>query len=178
MRALKLAGFLALGLATTGMATADVATSGPVDAVTSGDGPADEIVVSKSERKLYLIREGEILRSYDIALGRNPEGHKEREGDQRTPEGTYLIDWRKHNSDFYLALHISYPNDQDLRAARRRGVDPGGMIMIHGLPNEPKYPRRDYLRSDWTDGCIAVSNAAMIDLWLSVPDQTPITILP
>ena len=174
----KLAWLLALGLATTGIATADVATSGPVDALPSGDVSADEIVVSKSERKLYLIREGEILRSYPIALGRNPEGHKEREGDLRTPEGSYLIDWRKHDSDFYLALHISYPNDQDRRAARRRGVDPGGMIMIHGLPNEPKYPRRDYLRSDWTDGCIAVSNAAMIDLWLSVPDQTPITILP
>lgn len=178
MRARSLGWLLVLGLAVPGVATGDVATSVPVDQVASGDGTADEVVVRKSERKLYLLRSGQILRSYDIALGRNPEGHKEREGDLRTPEGTYQIDWRKHDSDFYLALHISYPNEQDRRAASRRGVDPGGMIMIHGLPNEPKYPRRDYLRSDWTDGCIAVSNAAMIDLWLSVPDETPITILP
>jgi len=169
---------LALGLATAGMATADIATSSAVDRTGSGEGAVDEVVVRKSERKLYLLRAGEIMRSYDIALGGNPEGHKQKEGDQRTPEGTYLIDWRKHDSDFYLALHISYPNETDRHAARRRGVDPGGMIMIHGLPNNPKYPRRDYLTSDWTDGCIAVSNVAMIDLWVSVPDRTPITILP
>ena len=178
MRARHLGWLLALGLATGGVATADIATGSAVDRAGSDEGAADEIVVRKSERKLYLLRAGEVVRSYDIALGRSPEGHKQREGDLRTPEGTYLIDWRKTDSEFYLALHISYPNEQDRRAARRRGVDPGGMIMIHGLPNELKYPRRDYLRSDWTDGCIAVSNAAMIDLWLSVPDQTPITILP
>ncbi len=161
-------------------ARADIATPAPADESAGDEAhlPADELVVNKTERKLHLLREGRILRSYDIALGQRPEGHKQREGDSRTPEGRYRIDWRKPDSEFFLALHISYPNDQDLRNARRRGLDPGGQIMIHGLPNAPKYPRRQYLWSDWTDGCIAVSNAAMIDLWVSVPDDTPITILP
>lgn len=177
----SLAGLVVCMLLVPGAAVADIATSTPADPAgrIAGDAVADEVIVRKAERKLYLLRAGEVLRSYDIiALGASPEGHKEREGDERTPEGTYRIDWRKPDSDFYLALHISYPNEDDLHRARRRGVDPGGMIMIHGLPNEPKYPRRDYFRSDWTDGCIAVSNVAMIDLWLTVPDDTPITILP
>ncbi|MGD9387042.1 MAG: L,D-transpeptidase family protein [Gammaproteobacteria bacterium] len=139
---------------------------------------ADEIVVLKSERRLELRRAGEVMRSFPIALGGNPEGHKAEEGDQRTPEGRYLIDGRNPNSAFFLALRVSYPNGEDLRQARERGVDPGNNIMIHGLPNEPAHPSRRYLQSDWTDGCIAVSNAAMIDIWLSVDDGTPITILP
>ncbi|MEJ2522853.1 MAG: L,D-transpeptidase family protein [Gammaproteobacteria bacterium] len=163
-----------------GQATADIATPSRAEPSAGEEAhlPADELVVRKGERKLYLLREGQVLRSYDIALGQQPEGHKQREGDSRTPEGSYRIDWRKSDSEFFLALHISYPNDRDVRNARRRGLDPGGQIMIHGLPNEPRYPRRQYLWSDWTDGCIAVSNAAMIDLWVSVPDDTPITILP
>lgn len=176
---MRLAWLMLAAMLAAGTALADIATPGPViQDVRRVDGLADELVVRKGERKLYVLREGEVLRTYDIALGRNPEGHKEREGDFRTPEGTYRIDWRKPDSAFYLAMHISYPNESDRQRAERRGVDPGGMIMIHGLPNEPKYPRRDYFRTDWTDGCIAVSNAAMIDLWLSVPDDTPITILP
>jgi murein L,D-transpeptidase YafK len=169
-----------LGVLHAGIGVADIATSESVKTpgASLDEGVADELIVRKSERKLYLLRAGEVLRSYSIALGANPEGPKQREGDRRTPEGTYRIDWRKPDSDFYLALHISYPNDADLRRASREGADPGGMIMIHGLPNDPKHPRRDYLISDWTDGCIAVSNAAMIDLWMSVPDDTPITILP
>lgn len=139
---------------------------------------ADQVVVKKSERKLYLMRGEEILGSYDVALGRNPRGHKEKEGDFRTPEGSYRLDWRNAYSAFYLAIHVSYPNRDDLRRARSSGVDPGGMIMIHGLPNDLKHNSMDYLRNDWTDGCIAVSNSAMIDIWLSVRDDTPITILP
>lgn len=139
---------------------------------------ADEIVVLKGERRLELRRAGEVLRSFPIALGGSPEGHKEQEGDQRTPEGRYLIDGRNPNSAFFLALRVSYPNGDDLRRARARGVSPGNNIMIHGLPNEPEHPSRRYLQADWTDGCIAVSNAAMIDIWLSVDDGTPITILP
>jgi murein L,D-transpeptidase YafK len=139
---------------------------------------ADEIVVLKSERRLELRRAGAVMRSFPIALGGNPEGHKEREGDQRTPEGRYLIDGRNPNSAFFLALRVSYPNAEDARRARERGQSPGNNIMIHGLPNEPAHPSRQYLQADWTDGCIAVSNAAMIDIWLSVDDGTPITILP
>jgi murein L,D-transpeptidase YafK len=139
---------------------------------------ADEVVVLKSERRLELRRDGEVMRSFPIALGGNPEGHKQQEGDQRTPEGRYFLDTRNPNSAFFLALRVSYPNGDDLRSARERGVDPGNNIMIHGLPNEPKHPSRQYLQSDWTDGCIAVSNAAMIDIWLSVRDGTPIHILP
>jgi murein L,D-transpeptidase YafK len=139
---------------------------------------ADQVVVRKAERKLYLMRGEEVLGSYAVALGRNPHGPKEKEGDFRTPEGTYRLDWRNAYSAFYLAIHVSYPNGDDLRRARSSGVDPGGMIMIHGLPNDLKHNSVDYLRNDWTDGCIAVSNSAMIDIWLSVQDDTPITILP
>lgn len=138
----------------------------------------DRVLVVKSERKLYLLRGEEIVRSYGISLGGRPVGHKVEEGDQRTPEGEYLIDWRNPNSDFYMSMHISYPNSRDLHAARTRGRDPGGMIMIHGLPNDSPPSRSDYLDEDWTDGCIAVSNQAMIDIWLSVEDDTPITISP
>jgi murein L,D-transpeptidase YafK len=139
---------------------------------------ADHVVVRKSDRRLELLRAGEVLRSFPIALGGNPEGHKEKEGDQRTPEGTYRLDWRNPNSAFFLAMRVSYPNAEDIARARSRGVRPGNNIMIHGLPNTPNHSSDAYLRGDWTDGCIAVSNSAMIDIWLSVPDDTPITILP
>lgn len=139
---------------------------------------ADHVVVHKAERRLELRRNGEVFRSFPIALGGNPEGHKEREGDQRTPEGTYRLDLRNPNSAFFLAMRVSYPNAADIARARARGQRPGNNIMIHGLPNTPLHSSDEYLRGDWTDGCIAVSNSAMIDIWLSVPDDTPITILP
>jgi murein L,D-transpeptidase YafK len=138
----------------------------------------DRVLVKKAERMLYLMQDDQVLREYPISLGGNPVGHKEQEGDLRTPEGTYLLDWRNANSDFYMSIHISYPGPEDWARARRTGRDPGGMIMIHGLPNYADRPVREYLKSDWTDGCIAVSNSAMIDIWLSVSDNTPITILP
>lgn len=139
---------------------------------------ADQVIVHKAKRRLELLRNGEVFRSFPVALGGNPEGHKQKEGDQRTPEGTYRLDLRNVNSAFFLAMRVSYPNDEDVRQARQRGVRPGNNIMIHGLPNVPRYPLDHYLYADWTDGCIAVSNSAMIDIWLSVPDDTPITILP
>lgn len=148
-------------------------------AVPDDDFPmADHVVVRKAERRLDLLNDGEVFRSFPIALGGNPKGHKQREGDQRTPEGTYRLDLRKQDSAFFLAMRVSYPNADDIRRARRSGVQPGNNIMIHGLPNEPRHPSNHYLTADWTDGCIAVSNSAMIDIWLSVPDDTPITILP
>jgi murein L,D-transpeptidase YafK len=139
---------------------------------------ADRVLVVKSERQLYLMRGDAVLRKHRISLGQSPVGPKRQEGDNRTPEGDYVLDWRNPNSDFYMAMHISYPNDNDRREARRRGVDPGNMIMIHGLPNDSEPNLSDYLGEDWTNGCIAVSNQAMIDIWLSVKDNTPITILP
>jgi murein L,D-transpeptidase YafK len=158
-----------------GAAGADIATQPGAD----DEYPmADHVIVKKAERRLELHRNGEVFRSFPIALGANPEGHKQREGDQRTPEGAYRLDWRNVNSAFFLAMRVSYPNAEDIRRARERGVKPGNNIMIHGLPNVPLHPSDHYLYADWTDGCIAVSNSAMIDIWLSVPDDTPITILP
>jgi len=166
---------LAGALLLHGMAGADIATSPGAD----DDFPmADHVVVHKAARRLELLRGGEVLRAFPIALGASPEGHKQKEGDQRTPEGTYRLDARNVNSAFFLALRVSYPNNDDIRRARQRGVSPGNNIMIHGLPNVPRYPSDHYLYADWTDGCIAVSNSAMIDIWLSVADDTPITILP
>ncbi len=162
----------AVFLATAAVARADYAPS-------DHDGwKADRIVVVKSERRLDLMRDGRVLRSYPISLGGRPVGHKREEGDLRTPEGDYVLDWRNPSSDFYMSIHISYPNETDMRRARAAGRNPGSMIMIHGLPNDSPPTRTDYLDEDWTDGCIAVSNQAMIDIWLSVEDDTPITILP
>ncbi|MGD2166478.1 MAG: L,D-transpeptidase family protein [Gammaproteobacteria bacterium] len=139
---------------------------------------ADRVVVVKSERKLYLLKDGERLREMDIALGLVPTGHKTRSGDARTPEGIYMLDARNPDSDYFLSMHVSYPNDADIARARELGVDPGGQIMIHGLPNEMRYEEANYQGWDWTDGCIAVSNTDMIDIWLMTPDMTPIEIRP
>jgi lipoprotein-anchoring transpeptidase ErfK/SrfK len=139
---------------------------------------ADLIVVRKSERRLYLMRRGEVLRSYRVALGLNPVGHKERSGDFRTPEGRYRIERRNPRSDFFLSMQVSYPNSQDAANARRNGWAPGGSIMIHGLPNEPRKNADYYATQDWTDGCIAVSNAEMLEIWMFVSNNTPIEIEP
>lgn len=139
---------------------------------------ADKVLVDKSERKLYLMQNGEPFRTFDIALGLAPVGDKEEEGDNRTPEGTYRLDLRNPNSDYFLSIRISYPNAEDRAAARENGIDPGGQIMIHGQPNDPTYSLAYYRRADWTNGCIAVSNSDMIDIWLMTPDGVPIEILP
>lgn len=139
---------------------------------------AESVLVKKSERKLYLIRDGRPYRSYRVALGANPIGHKQQQGDKRTPEGDYLIDWRNPGSAFHLSLHISYPNEQDKQSAAARGVSPGGLIMIHGQPNRAGWYQRLFQRKDWTLGCIAVSNREMEEIWRAVPDGTPIRIEP
>jgi murein L,D-transpeptidase YafK len=139
---------------------------------------ADEVIVEKGARKLHLLRSGQAFRTFDIALGIAPVGHKEFEGDAKTPEGRYLLDVRNPNSDFFLSIHISYPSPNDRDRARQNGVDPGGQIMIHGQPNEPTYSTAYYRSEDWTNGCIAVSNSDMIDIWLMTPDGTPIEIRP
>ena len=139
---------------------------------------ADRVLVSKSERKLQLLRNGEVLRSYKIALGLRPEGHKEYEGDFRTPEGVYHLSRRNPNSEYFLSIQIDYPNDRDMARARKQGVRPGGSIMIHGQPNLPRKPRDYYSNVDWTEGCIAVSNTDMVEIWLMTPPDTPIEIRP
>jgi murein L,D-transpeptidase YafK len=141
-------------------------------AATAEPSKATRIHVDKSERVLKLIRDGEPFRTYPVALGDNPRGHKLFEGDERTPEGLYLIDGRNPNSGYYLSLSISYPNSRDIARARSRGLDPGGQIMIHGTPNPSQR------RTDWTDGCIAVSNAAMDEIWRLVDEGTLIEITP
>jgi murein L,D-transpeptidase YafK len=139
---------------------------------------ADHVVVIKGARTLALMRQGKLIKAYKISLGHEPVGHKETEGDSKTPEGDYLIDGRNPNSKFYLALHISYPSSQDKIQAERGGRVPGGAIMIHGRPNWTGWIRTLYEDRDWTDGCIAVSNADMDEIWSAVPDGTPISILP
>jgi murein L,D-transpeptidase YafK len=141
---------------------------------------ADLVLVKKSLRKMQLIKNGQVVREYRIALGDQPYGHKMQEGDERTPEGSYILDWRNPNSRFYKSIHVSYPNDQDIRFARYMGVSPGGMIMIHGQPDYIRSPkmRAQYQRRDWTDGCIAVQNEEMDEIWRAVRDGTPIRILP
>ena len=140
---------------------------------------ADRVLVVKSERKLYLMKGDETLREMDIALGLAPQGHKSRSGDFRTPEGLYYLDAKNPDSDYFLSIHVSYPNEQDRERAAESGVDPGGQIMIHGLPNEPKNDERSYSGWDWTVGFIAVSNSDMADIWLMIGDSTtPIEIRP
>ncbi len=139
---------------------------------------ADQILVSKAERKLQLMKNGSILRTMDIVLGLLPEGDKKAEGDFRTPEGSYHLIKRNPASDFFLSIQISYPNATDVREAHALGVDPGGQIMIHGQPNNPKHGIAYYQQNDWTDGCIAVSNADMVDIWLMTSAETSVVISP
>lgn len=139
---------------------------------------AERVVIKKSERKLYLYKGERVLRSMDIALGLVPTGDKEVEGDYRTPEGDYMLTKRNPASDYFLSIQISYPNKQDERAARVRGQSPGGQIMIHGQPNVPKYSDDYYRVTDWTEGCVALSNSDMVDIWLMTSPDTPISIIP
>ena|ERR1051325_910689 len=130
----------------------------------------DRVVVNKSRRELLILRGNSVLRRYSVAIGRNPTGHKEQEGDCRTPEGLYVIDRRNPKSAFHLALHISYPNERDRERARSLGVDPGGDIMIHG--------GRERHEADSTRGCIAVTDVEIEEIWNLVPDGTAVEINP
>ena len=138
----------------------------------------DKVLVLKQERQLKVIREGEVIRQYRVSLGKQPVGHKLQRGDQRTPEGIYTIDWRHHSEQFNLSMHIDYPNLKDRAAAYKAGVDPGGMIMIHGTPIDEDYPEWFFHGLDWTDGCIALPNADMRELWDLVPNGTLVEIKP
>lgn len=139
---------------------------------------ATRVVVFKQARLLHLLHGDRVIRTYRVALGREPVGPKQRQGDGRTPEGTYVLDWRNANSAFYRSIHISYPNAEDRARAQRLGVNPGGDIVLHGLPNGWGWLGAAHLRHDWTLGCIAVSNEEMDEIWRLVPDGTPIEINP
>jgi murein L,D-transpeptidase YafK len=146
--------------------------------VTLDGKPVDKVLVMKSEHKLLLQNKGETLKSYRISLGKKPKGPKQREGDSRTPEGYYWIDWRKTSDKYNLAMHVSYPNIKDQAAARKEGVPPGGMIMIHGTPIDDEYPEWYFNTLDWTEGCIAMKNDDMREVWSLVKDGTLIEIRP
>jgi murein L,D-transpeptidase YafK len=139
---------------------------------------ADKILLEKSARRLALLRAGKPIRSYQVSLGGHPVGPKEREGDGRTPEGLYRIDRRILRSSFHRALHISYPNAADRAHAAALRSSPGGDIMIHGLKNGLGWIGPLHRLSDWTQGCIAVTNAEIEEIWIMVRDGTPIEIVP
>ena len=139
---------------------------------------ADLVVVKKSERKLFLFNDGKPFRVFHVALGTVPHGPKIREGDERTPEGSYVLDRKSEKSAFYKAIHISYPNESDRERAARLGVSPGGSIMIHGQPNEATWPADVAQVFNWTDGCIAVTDRQMDEIWNAVDPGTPIRIQP
>ncbi|MBN7136981.1 hypothetical protein A7A76_19765 [Lysobacter enzymogenes] len=158
----------ALALLALGLAPASARTP---PAMAAKAQQADRIQVDKSERRMRLYRDGKLIRTYPILLGDAPAGHKRQQGDERTPEGDYRISGRNPNSRFHLSLRVSYPNAADRRQAQARGVDPGGDIMIHG--GTP----RGYAR-DWTDGCIALTDSQIEEVWSLVPTGTPIRIDP
>lgn len=139
---------------------------------------ADSIVIEKSMRRMTLFNAGLPVRTYDVALGRNPVGRKERIGDYRTPEGLYHIDARNPFSRYHRGLHVSYPNADDLARARTTGIPAGGDIMIHGLPNGQGSAGAAHREFDWTNGCVAVTDDEIDEIWASVPVGTPVRIKP
>jgi len=141
-------------------------------------GPADKILIEKKRRRLTLISKGEVLKTYKIALGGNPIGPKERQGDNKTPEGTYIIDSRNKDSRYHLSLHISYPNEKDKQRAKELGVSPGGDIMIHGIKNGFSWVGDLHTEVDWTKGCIAVTDEEIVEIEKLAPNSTIVEIRP
>lgn len=139
---------------------------------------ADRVVVLKEKRKLIVMRADKVLEIFNISLGRYSKGHKLQEGDARTPEGSYVLDKKLRDSQFYRAIRISYPNETDIARAEALGVNPGGKIMIHGLPNQKSEEDVGHPYIDWTQGCIAVTNREMLTLWSIIEPGIPIEIHP
>ena len=175
-RALGALGVLAAVLAQAPAALGDSAAAPGLGKADRGK--ADRVIVLKGARRLMLLRGTSVLRTYRIALGRTPQGAKVAEGDGRTPEGRYVLDWRNPRSRFYRSIHVSYPNDADRARARRLGLSPGSDIMIHGLPKRLDAIGAEHTRWDWTEGCVAVSNAEIDEIWTLVADGTVIDIRP
>ncbi len=147
-------------------------------ALAAANEQATRVVIEKEARRLTLERDGRVLSSYAVALGPAPVGTKEREGDGRTPEGIYSVDFRHPRSRYHLALRISYPDAQAREAAKQMGVSPGSDIMIHGIRNGLGWLGSLHRERDWTDGCIAVTNAEIREIWSRVPEGTPVEIRP
>jgi len=139
---------------------------------------ADRVLVLKKERTLQLLSKGKVIKTYKVALGGDTVGPKTRQGDHKTPEGGYLLDSRNAHSQFHKSIHISYPSARDRAEARKNGVSPGGDVFVHGLPNGYGWIGSGHLAKDWTDGCIAVTNEEIDEIWLAVADGTPIEIRP
>jgi murein L,D-transpeptidase YafK len=139
---------------------------------------ADRVTVEKAKKIMTLYHQGEKIRTYKIALGGLPEGPKERQGDRKTPEGIYKIDSRNSNSQFHRSLRVSYPNENDRKRAKKLGVNPGGEIMIHGLPNGRGWLGSKHRLYDWTNGCIAVTDEEIEEIWKLVPIGTTVEIKP
>src|SRR3989337_3815297 len=141
-------------------------------------GPVEKVLIEKKERRLTLISKGKVLKTYKIALGGNPDGPKERQGDNKTPEGTYIIDSRNKDSRYHLSLHISYPNEKDKKRAKELGVSPGGDIMIHGIKNGFSWAGDLHTEVDWTKGCIAVTDEGIEEIDKLAPNGTIVEIRP
>jgi murein L,D-transpeptidase YafK len=165
---------LLLCLAALGLAAAAYLNFNPLPR----DVVADRVLVEKAARRLTLLRNGSALKTYRVALGRAPVKAKEYEGDQRTPEGIYTIDFHKPDSDYHLALHVSYPEQHDVDRAAAQGLSAGSDIMIHGLPNGRGWIGRFHRREDWTAGCMAVADFEIEEIYRAVPDGTPIELRP
>jgi murein L,D-transpeptidase YafK len=144
----------------------------------AADQKADAVLVKKSEKTLYLLRDDKVFAKYHVVFGKRPKGHKVQEGDERTPEGKYMLDHKNPNSRYFKSIHINYPNAQDRATARKLGVDPGGHIMIHGQPNELGWLRMFSQFVNWTDGCIALTDEDMQAVWDAVDAGTPVEITP
>ena len=139
---------------------------------------ADRVLVLKKQRTLQLLSHGTVIKSYKVALGGDPIGPKARQGDHKTPEGIYVLDSRNAHSQFYKSIHISYPTAQQRASARKQGLSPGGDVFVHGLPNGYGFVGASHRLKDWTDGCIAVTNEELDEIWRAVSDGTPIEIRP
>jgi murein L,D-transpeptidase YafK len=154
-----------------------LSSSGPAQ---TSDAPlhADRVVVLKQARTLELFSHGKVIKTYKVALGGDPIGPKTRQGDHKTPEGVYMLDFRNAHSQFYKSIHISYPSARDRAQARKNGVSPGGDVFVHGLPNGYGAVGAAHRLKDWTDGCVAVTDEEIDEIWRAVTDGTPIEIRP
>jgi murein L,D-transpeptidase YafK len=139
---------------------------------------SDAVLVVKSEKRLYLISKGERYAALPVTFGADPVGHKQQRGDEKTPEGKYMLDYKNENSKFYKSIHISYPDKNDRVIAKKTGLDPGGEIMIHGQTNGLEWASPLIQLFSWTDGCVALSNSNMDKVWAAVDPGTPIEIRP
>lgn len=164
--------------AVAGLAAATGGWASPLGGDSYSTNKAERILVKKAERRLYLLSGGTVMREYSISLGPNPEGHKFFAGDGRTPEGIYYIEYKNSSSRFYRSLKISYPNPEDRQVSRGYGLPAGGMIMIHGLPIDPRTGQAQSRPADWTEGCIAVTNSEIDEIWAAVDPGTVVEIQP